>query len=111
MQIGLTTEEMQQLQGVSLEQLVSAFRAESASFSRGSSAYRGVAYHKRQCKYQAQLRIEGGKTVYLGQFICEEDAARAYDAAVRQHHGRCSCQGPEGASAILANSGHAYPVA
>lgn len=87
-QIGLTSEEKQQLQGISIEELLSAFRAESARFSMGSSAYRGVSYYKRTHKYRAHFKAVGGKNVHLGYFVCEEDAAHAYDAAIRQFHGR-----------------------
>lgn len=87
MQVGLTAEEKQQLQGISLEQLLSAFRAESSKFSKGSSAYRGVSYNKSQRKYRAFVRDQG-KLVALGCFDIEEDAAHAYDEAARRCYGR-----------------------
>jgi hypothetical protein len=37
-------------------------------------------------RYQAHLRING-RLAYLGTFDSEEDAARAWDDAARQHHG------------------------
>lgn len=93
MQIGLTAEEKQQLQGVSLEELLCAFRAASAKFSTGSSAYRGVYYNKGTHRYRARFRPSANsKQVNLGSFVSEEEAAHAYDKAVRQHHGRCSLE-------------------
>ena len=89
MQVGLTSEDKRQLQGVSLEQLLTAIKAESSKFSRGSSAYRGVSYSKQNRKYCAQVRDQG-KKIALGKFDIEEDAARAYDKAARRFHGRYS---------------------
>lgn len=91
MQIGLTAEEKQQLQGISLEELLCTFRAASAKFSAGSSAYRGV-HCTGAHRYRAQFTPTGGKVVCLGSFVSEEEAAHAYDKAVRQYHGRCSLE-------------------
>ena len=86
-QVGLTPEEKQQLQGISLEQLLSAIRADSTKFSQGNCAYRGVHHCKSGQRFQAQIRSEG-KTRYLGYFATDEDAAHAYDKAAQQIHGR-----------------------
>ena len=52
-----------------------------------SSRYRGVSKRKRNGseRWIATLFVDG-KPKYLGIFILEEDAARAYDAAVRKHY-------------------------
>ena len=50
----------------------------------GSSLFKGVTWHKG--KWQASLKING-VSLYLGRFAVEEDAARAYDTAAREHHG------------------------
>ena len=52
---------------------------------RCSSKYKGVVYHSRDLKWQAQIRIEG-KRLFLGYFKCEEEAALAYNKAAIEHH-------------------------
>lgn len=52
----------------------------------GRSQYRGVSWHKAAAKWHAYI-CYGGKTRHLGYFDQEAAAARAYDAAAREHHG------------------------
>ena len=87
MQVGLTSQEKQQLQGVSLDHLLAAMKAASFSFSTGQSAYRGVSFHKGSRKWQSQLQLHG-KNNSLGRFSCEEDAADAHDKAAFAAFGR-----------------------
>ncbi len=53
----------------------------------GTSAFKGV-YRLRSGPrpWRACIRV-GGRRLHLGLFAREEDAARAYDAAARQHFG------------------------
>ena len=51
-----------------------------------SSRFKGVCWHKRYGKFQADIRLNG-KSKFLGMFVNELDAALAYDAAAREHFG------------------------
>jgi hypothetical protein len=51
-----------------------------------TSGYRGVTYHKRLARWQAQLGHDGRKH-YLGVFHNPIDAARAYDLKAVEHFG------------------------
>jgi len=51
-----------------------------------SSQYKGVSWHKATRRWLAQIRF-GARKTHLGSFRCEEDAARAYDAAAVEHFG------------------------
>ena len=50
-----------------------------------TSSYRGVSWSKRHGKWSAEICHEG-RHHYLGSFVDEADAARAYDARARQLH-------------------------
>jgi hypothetical protein len=73
-----------ELDSISLEALMATHKK---AFSSGSSSYRGVNWHKGQKKWVAGVKI-GGKTKNLGSYLLEEDAARAYDRAVKEINGR-----------------------
>lgn len=49
----------------------------------------GVTFHKRNKKWQAQIKY-GGKNRYLGQFASKEDASSAYLEAKRRQHIGCT---------------------
>jgi hypothetical protein len=51
-----------------------------------SSNYKGVMWIKAANKWMAQIRLNG-KSTYLGSYIDETEAARAYDTAALLHYG------------------------
>jgi hypothetical protein len=51
-----------------------------------TSEYRGVSWVKSSSKWKAQIQLTGKKH-HLGCFDDEEEAARAFDRAAREHHG------------------------
>ncbi len=55
-------------------------------FKKGSSKYKGVAWHKATGKWQASIQVDK-VTKYLGVHACEEVAARVYDKAAKELHG------------------------
>lgn len=52
-----------------------------------TSGYKGVTWHKKDKKWQAQI-IKERKCYYLGSFVDPEDAARAYDKKAKELHGQ-----------------------
>lgn len=52
----------------------------------GRSRYRGIAWYKPYEKWMVRLTNEG-KNYFLGYYHDEQDAARAYDKAAREHFG------------------------
>ncbi len=55
----------------------------------GSSQYKGVTWDKARQKWRAQIRING-KSICIGRFAVEEDAAEAYNAAAFEAWGEFS---------------------
>jgi hypothetical protein len=51
------------------------------------SGYKGVWFDKRKRKYRAAI-WHNNKRIHLGYFDAKIEAAKAYDAAARKHHGR-----------------------
>lgn len=70
--------------------IVKRSKAEMLRNSKGdrdsSSKYKGVHWVKSRKKWRADIRVDG-KTVYLGVFSDEDDAAKAYNSAVLKFWG------------------------
>eukprot|EP01018_Ginkgo_biloba_P006582 Gb_20525 [translate_table: standard] len=75
--------EIEEMKHMTTEQYIAFIRRTSDRFKRGiSSIYRGVARHTRYAKWQARIkRYADDKSLYLGTFSTEEEAAEAYDVA------------------------------
>lgn len=61
------------------------------SYNRGcpannTSGFKGVFWHRRRARWGAKIRHQG-RRIDLGLFLDKTDAAKAYDAAARKHHG------------------------
>ena len=52
-----------------------------------SSRFRGVSWHKAYRQWQAQIKI-AGKLIYLGRYVKEQSAAKAYDVAAKKYFGK-----------------------
>lgn len=61
-------------------------RANTPKRPGSSSRFKGVTFHHRCRKWQAQIQYRG-INLYLGLFRSEEQAAKAYDRAARSHFG------------------------
>lgn len=51
-----------------------------------TSEFRGVSWHRGDRRWRARIHVDG-VNFGLGNFVSQEDAARAYDEAARKHFG------------------------
>jgi|ERR1039458_9355682 hypothetical protein len=54
--------------------------------SKTSSKFKGVCWHKKAQRWMASIKLHS-KPIYIGLFMVEYDAARAYDAKARELFG------------------------
>jgi hypothetical protein len=54
------------------------------------SKYKGVHWHKLHKKWAGRITFEK-KTIHLGYFYSESEAAKAYDDAAKKYHGQFAC--------------------
>lgn len=70
-----------------LQQITHSENLQKAAFknktSRSSSKFRGVSWFKRDSCWRARAHFNG-KYIYIGYFKCEIEAAKAYDAKVKE---------------------------
>lgn len=50
------------------------------------SKFKGVAHDRRDNRWSASIKV-GAKSIYLGRFATDKEAARAYDAEALKHFG------------------------
>jgi hypothetical protein len=67
-------------------------RTENSRYTRllkatNTSGFRGSFYHKRTEKWYSKIKVDK-KAIFLGYFSSVEEAARAYDKAALQYHGK-----------------------
>jgi hypothetical protein len=69
-----------------------------------TSKYRGVCWVERDQRWAARISV-GTRKISLGNFADEEQAARAYDSAAREHHGAFATLNFPAAAALSQNKG------
>lgn len=68
------------------EATVSQNSANSRRSTRNRSGFKGVSWDKARSKWRATIQFDGHYR-NIGRYPSAEDAARAYDAAAREHFG------------------------
>ena len=65
-------------------------RYQQKSNRHTSSKFKGVCMVRGTKKWRVQIKVKG-KTIWLGWFVSEIDAAKAYDEAAKKHFGEFAC--------------------
>lgn len=59
--------------------------------TKHSSKYKGVSWYPKYNKWASRIN-KNGKTIFLGYFEKEIDAAKKYDEVVKNYHGEYACE-------------------
>lgn len=69
-----------------LREVTQLENVQNASIRKNKNAqFRGIAFYKKTNKYRARIR-HNGKEIYLGYFLTEEEAYKAYQQAAFAYH-------------------------
>lgn len=80
---GLNNQREDNLRPATIRQNKRGFRRKSVN---KTSQFRGVSWGQQRRKWQAAIMVDG-KSILLGRFACEFDAARAYNEAALKYFG------------------------
>lgn len=76
--------------GTRSQNLANAKKRRTVGGKRTASRFKGVYWNKKISKWYGRIQ-RNGHYAHLGSFASEEDAARAYDRAAREHFGEFAC--------------------